>query len=285
MSRRDKKKTRTDGSIEVVLSMWVDSLTLTFDLERCIRCDLCRKVCPKEAISLEPPDARGAFARLEVDEETCSMCGLCVSFCPTQAVHMVSRNTWKNTEEEVRPVLEVGGVPHFSRGMELDASLCPAGCDLCVKECPRKALSVGSSGVEIDRDRCLSCAHCEAVCPVPGAITVTRLFDGAIEVDVERCPADCDLCVSACPTGCYTAIPEGGVDVDPRHCICCGACLVACPHAAIDLTRLRLRSSGDGYSAVWSRAVDRLLSENARFLQQNEGNFLKLTEMLKGSRL
>lgn len=282
MSRKDKKKTETDRSIELVLSLWVDSLTLTFDLEECIRCDLCRKVCPREAISLEPVDTG---AKLEVDEEKCSMCGLCVSFCPTGAVKLVSRNTWKKTEEEVRPVLEVGGVPHFSKGMELDTAACPPGCDLCVKACPRSALSVGASGVQIDRDRCLSCAHCEAACPVPGAIEVTRLFEGVIEVDVERCPAGCDLCVGACPTKCYTAIPEGGVEVDPRHCICCGACLIACPHAAIDLTRLRLRNSGDGYSAVWSRAVDSLLSENARFLSQNEGNLLKLTELLRNSRL
>ncbi|MHB8896713.1 MAG: 4Fe-4S dicluster domain-containing protein, partial [Candidatus Geothermincolia bacterium] len=149
----------------------------------------------------------------------------------------------------------------------------------------REALAASASGVALNRTRCLSCAHCEAVCPVPGAIKVTRLFDGAIEVDVEKCPEGCELCVAACPTRGYSALSPRGVEVDSRHCICCGACLVACPEAAIDLSRLRLRSEGDGFSAVWSRAVDRLLSENSRFLQQNETNYVKLTEMLRRSRL
>lgn len=283
MSRKKKEKSGTKSSIEIVQTMWVDSSTLAFDLEECIACDLCRQVCPKEAISLEP-DAGGA-ARIEVDEEKCSMCGLCVTFCPVSAVRLTRRNTWKGSEEDVRPILEVGGMPHFSKGMELDASLCPPGCDLCVEACPRKALTPGDSGVEVDRTRCLSCAHCEAVCPVPGAIRVTPLFAGTVQVEVGRCPEGCDLCVEACPTRCYTALGGKGVAVDSRHCICCGACLVACPHGAIDLTRLRLRSEDDGYSAVWSRAVDRLLSENSRFLEQDEKSFLRLSRMLKSSKL
>lgn len=276
-------RSRTESSIEVVQTMWVDSSTLTFNLEECINCDLCRQVCPKEAISLEPRE--GGPARIEVDEEKCSMCGLCATFCPVGAVRLTRRNTWKNSEEEVRPILDVGGMPHFSKGMELRASLCPPGCVVCVDACPRKALTPGENGVELNRARCLSCAHCEAACPVPGAIKVTPLFDGIISVNLASCPEGCDLCVTACPTRCYTALPGKGVTVDSRHCICCGACLVACPHGAIDLTRLKLRSAGDGYSAVWSRAIDHLLSENSRFLEQNEKNIVRLTRMLRSSKL
>lgn len=282
MSRKDKKKKEEAGVLEIVQTLWVDSLTLTLDRKACISCDLCRQVCPKEAIKLQ---GEAGLVVPEIDETLCSMCGLCVSFCPVNAVRLVARNTWKNTEEEVRPVLDVGGIPHFSKGMQLDTSLCPPGCDLCVQECPREALKIGGSGIELDRTRCLSCAHCEAVCPVPGAVRVSRLFTGTIRVDLERCPEGCGLCVEACPTRCYTALGGKGVAVDPRHCICCGACLVACPHGAIDLTRLRLRTQADGYSAVWSRAVDHLLSENSRFLEQDEKSFIKLTRMLKDSKL
>lgn len=285
MPRKTRMMTETDDTIELVLTLWVDSMTLTFDLDRCIRCDMCRKVCPKEAVTLIPAgDRDDGRAGVSVECDLCSMCGLCASFCPVGAVRLVRKNTWKNTAEEVRPVLDVGGIPHFSRGMRLDASLCPPGCELCVDACPRSALSAGEAGVVVDLEKCLSCAHCQAACPVPGAIRVERLFDGTIEVDTARCPEGCDLCVKACPTRCYTGA-GAGVQVDPRHCICCGACLIACPRAAIDLTRLRLRSDRDGYSAVFSRAVDRLLSENARFLQHNEGNFLKLTRMLRSSKM
>jgi 4Fe-4S ferredoxin len=282
MTVRPKKKTVDAHRLEVVQSTWVDTLTLAFDRDACIGCDLCRRVCPKEAVSLVV-GADGAVP--DVDAEACSLCGLCATFCPVGAVRVVAGNTWRDTEEDRRPLLDVGGMPHFSKGMELDASLCPEGCDLCVGACPRNALAPGKTGVSVDRSRCLSCAHCESACPVPGAIRVTRLFEGGVTVDVRGCQPGCDLCARACPTGCYTTLPEAGVAVDSRFCICCGACLVACPHGAIDLTRLKLRSAGDGYSAVWSRAVDRLLSENARFLQQSEKNYLKLTEMLKSSRL
>ena len=282
MSRKRREKKEDASGFEIVQTLWVDSLTLALDRNACISCDLCRLVCPKEAIEMAAVEGRVVP---DLDEDLCSMCGLCASFCPVNAIRITARNTWKETEDDVRPVLDVGGIPHFSKGMKLDTSLCPPGCILCVEACPREALKRGAQGIELDRDKCLSCAHCVAACPVEGAITVTRLFDGQVMVDVGKCPPDCDYCVTACPTQCYTAVEPKGVEVDSRHCICCGACLVACPHGALDLTRLRLRSLGDGYSAVWSRAVDNLLSENERFISQNEGAFAKLTELLKDSRL
>jgi ferredoxin len=282
MQRGEKKKKEDRALIAIIQAMWVENLTLTFNKESCIGCELCRQVCPKEAITLKVEEAR---AVPEVDEQSCSMCGLCVSFCPVNAVELVATNTWKGSEENINPILDRGGIPHFSKGMKLNTELCPPGCDLCVNACPREALSLERGKVKLDRKRCLSCAHCQAVCPVPGAIEVVRLFEGTIAVDAEKCPPHCDECVRVCPTKCYSALPGKGVKVDPGHCICCGACLVACPHGAIDLTRLRLRGEKDGYSSVWSRAVDRLLSENARFLQHNEGSIFDLVELLRRSRI
>ncbi len=282
MPKRQKLKKEDTDKIIITQSLWVDTITLTFDKVVCISCDLCHQVCPKEAISLKVQEERIVP---DVDEEKCSLCSLCVAFCPVNAIVMRSRNTWKGTEEEIRPILDVGGIPHFSKGMQLNTELCPPGCDLCVKACPREALSLDKSGLKLDRLKCLSCAHCEEACPVKGAIKVTRLFEGNIQVDLDKCPPGCDLCVKACPTHCYTALPGKGVKVDPRHCICCGACYVACPHQAIDLTRLRLRSAEDGYSAVWSRAIDRLLEEHARFINHNETNIIKLMDLLHKSKL
>jgi 4Fe-4S ferredoxin len=282
MLKKEKMKREDHSSIVVTQSLWVDIYILSFDKELCIGCDLCHQVCPKEAISLR---AWKGKILPEVDEKKCSLCGLCVTFCPVNAVKLLSRNTWKGTEEEIRPILDQGGIPHFSKGMELNSSLCPPGCDLCVKACPREALTLEKTGLELDRSRCLSCAHCEAACPIEGAIKVTRLFEGSIVVEVEKCEEGCDYCVRVCPTHCYVPLPEKGVKVDSRHCICCGACFVTCPYGAIDLTRMRLRTERDGYSAVWSRAVDRLLSENERFLQQNETSIINLIDILKKSRL
>jgi 4Fe-4S ferredoxin len=279
---KTRKTKQMDGRVvRIVQKLWVDSMELSLDLDPCIGCELCRQVCPTEAITLKKEDGRTVPW---VDTEKCSLCGLCATFCPADAVKLTARNTWKGTEEEVTPILDVGGVPHFSKGMTLDVSLCPPGCCECVSACPREALSVGEPGVVLDRRRCLSCSHCEAACPVEGAIVVKRLFEGTISVDTGKCPVGCDMCVGSCPTHCFQE-KQRGVAVDPRHCICCGACLVACFYGAIDLTRLRLLSSGDGYSAVWSRAVDRLLSETSRYLSQSEGSRKRLNALLKESKL
>lgn len=279
--RQSKKKTVDDRFIKITQTLWVDSIELIFDMDSCIGCELCRQVCPKESLGLEK---QGERTVPHVDLETCSLCGLCATFCPTRAVTMVARNTWKGTEEEVIPILDVGGIPHFSTGMQLDASLCPEGCDKCIEACPRTALSMGDEGVILDRTRCLSCAHCEDACPVEGAIEVTPLFEGGIEVDTAKCPVGCDRCVAACPTKCYTRLPGRGVKIDSHNCILCGACLVACFYGAIDLTRLRLLVDAGGYSAVWSRAIDRLLSENTRYLVQSGGSLNRLTVLLKESK-
>ena len=274
---------RADGRfVTICQKLWVDSIELTFDLEPCVGCELCRQVCPKEAISLKKDGSRTVPW---IEAERCSLCGLCATFCPAKAVRMVAKNSLKETESEITPILDVHGVPHFSKGMKLETSLCPPGCDTCVGACPREALIIGEGGVALDRSRCLSCAHCEDACPVPVAIEVTPLFEGTINVDTAKCPVGCDHCVASCPTRCFEPASGRGVTVDARHCICCGACLVACFYGAIDLTRLRVLTDTDGYSAVWSRAIDRLLSQNRRYLAQSEGSVKKLTELLRKSKL
>lgn len=45
----------------------------------CIKCQLCVKVCPEKAITLENE-------RIHVDEEKCTLCGLCIEKCPTQCL-------------------------------------------------------------------------------------------------------------------------------------------------------------------------------------------------------
>ncbi len=48
---------------------------------------------------------------------------------------------------------------------------------------------------KVNKDACLGCGSCEAVCPV-GAIILQD--DGKAEVDQDAC-LDCGACVGACP--------------------------------------------------------------------------------------
>ena len=178
---RNSLSKQADGRLVTIRqTLWVDSIELTFDLDPCVGCELCRRVCPKEAISLKKEGTRTVPW---IEAERCSLCGLCATFCPAKAVKMVAKNSLHQTEREITPILDVGGSPHFSKGMKMDVSLCPPGCSECVAVCPREALTPGEHGVELDRSRCLSCSHCQDACPVPGAIEVTPLFEGTIEVD------------------------------------------------------------------------------------------------------
>ncbi|MHB8781492.1 MAG: 4Fe-4S dicluster domain-containing protein [Candidatus Geothermincolia bacterium] len=265
MARRKNSKLLSDTELRVEQTMWVESTTLTLDRVTCLPCALCREACPKEAVQLLKQEDKPV---LDIDAALCSLCGMCVAICPVGAMRMKRSDARTGTEQAIRPLLDLEGIPDFSRGMRLDTSLCPADCRLCVDACPRGALSRRDGVVVLGRELCLSCGHCANVCPVRGACEVDRLFEGAIELKAERCPNDCDDCVTACPTAYLRKEPEGAVAVDARNCICCGACVVACRHEAIDITRLRVRAAG-GFSAVWTRAIDRLLERHSRYLRHN----------------
>ena len=56
-----------------------------FHEEKCIRCNLCVKVCAYEARKLNET--------MELDEEECRYCGLCISVCPTNALVAASLET------------------------------------------------------------------------------------------------------------------------------------------------------------------------------------------------
>lgn len=62
---------------------------------------------------------------------------------------------------------------------EVDPSVCLR-CGACVRDCAFKVLSLGDAGVPVmsQKEKCMRCQHCFAVCPV-GAIT----FDGVKSSD------------------------------------------------------------------------------------------------------
>lgn len=59
------------------------------DRRVCVACSVCRKACPRGAISIY----RGCYA--VVDGEKCVGCGLCAKACPAGCIDLKERSTAK----------------------------------------------------------------------------------------------------------------------------------------------------------------------------------------------
>ena len=73
------------------------------EIEDCIVCDKCAKVCPVDCIDIEPIKATGIAgyasdgsairlfaAKFDIDMAKCMFCGLCTTVCPTECLTMTS---------------------------------------------------------------------------------------------------------------------------------------------------------------------------------------------------
>ena len=61
-----------------------------FEIDKCIACDQCAKICPVDCIAIVG-EGKGKFARIhrfEIDYTKCLFCALCCEPCPTVCIHM-----------------------------------------------------------------------------------------------------------------------------------------------------------------------------------------------------
>jgi NADH-quinone oxidoreductase subunit I len=81
---------------------------LDVEMDDCIVCDLCAKVCPVDCIDIEAIKATEAIgqtsdgttkrlyaAKFDIDMAKCMYCGLCTIVCPTECITMT--NTYDRT--------------------------------------------------------------------------------------------------------------------------------------------------------------------------------------------
>lgn len=242
---------------------------LTLDLERCIGCGICEKICPEKALSRPiPPTVQGgrliAKIGVDIDDSKCTFCGECVPLCPMNAISI------EIDGQEKVPVIEKEVFPTIFRRIDVEVSKCNPVCKMvCQEKCPVKALQViverGKPeerekiiAVNVDRKLCIYCKQCEAACPLD-AIHVIKPFIGFAELNVNLCPEGCQACVDVCPSKAIIINDEGKPKIVQEFCIYCGACEAVCPEKAVKVVRTLILHS-EIKSGAWNEALEKITS-------------------------
>lgn len=239
-----------------VLRTGEEERKLTFKDVLCGSCCLCEKICPVNAIEVEPSGAMATTeqetTKIKIDQNICVLCGMCASICPYQALDM---------EIEGKSIKEIEGYPHLIKSAEISDELCIY-CKACETACPRDAIVIArelpersklvTGEIEIDKETCIDCGICEEMCPAD-AITMEHkeptsdspTVSADINVNKDKC-VYCLVCKKACPVdaikascricsyGDYDLNPVefetiGSSFIDDELCVECGWCQEICP--------------------------------------------------------
>jgi len=272
------EKHETPERLVIERTLYLRKYSLTLNRERCVGCELCSIVCPREAITVSPaPKEEGKPAQkpiVDVDEEKCTFCGVCNAICPFGAVQV------RIDGEEVMPVVESESFPQLVREIYIDSSKCDVKCLELADVCPLNIITLKALdkdgkeiedisaiespsdiqiSIEIEKEACPCCKVCEFKFP-PGAIRINKIFHGRIRIISEKCPEGCRDCVDVCPIdGTLYVGEDGKVHVNEATCVYCGACRIACPEDAIDLQRIAIRHT-PVKSGAWNKALEKLTS-------------------------
>jgi len=275
-------KTETENELIVERVHHARRYSLTLDKSLCVGCEICKIICPKEAVEVKTfPKVAGDKAKrpiIDVNEQKCHYCGMCDVICPYGAI------TVRTNGEPVIPVVKTESFPQLLREIEVDATKCEVGCVECEEACPLSLIKVTvrtPEGEEVrdlesiesrsDRDKltvtvdirkelCPCCRLCELKCP-DGAIRVRKIFHGAIRINREMCPEGCQDCLDVCPiTGALYLSEDGKVYANELYCVYCGVCRLVCPvEGALELQRTSIRHT-PVHSGAWNKALEKLAS-------------------------
>ncbi len=276
------KKRETTQRLELTLAMYVDQVKLVVDKRRCLRCEICSTVCPRQAVSIIAVES---VLDITIDPRLCVMCEVCSHFCPTGAVTLLYNGQPKTILAETRAVgafyppitLDAAKCPepcpplpegetHWCRTerrlVPNTLADCPKSCRVCLTACPRQVVKLAEDESQVypDPGLCLRCTQCLQVCRTQ-AIQIIPKFIGRVIIRDELCPDDCTKCIDLCPV--KLIVREGGrVFLKHEVCSLCGVCRNICPEGAVALVREEVVARPGEFSRAWEAALAKL-TENS----------------------
>jgi ferredoxin len=206
---------------------------LSWDLTRCVGCDIGPIACPKQAvIHIAAEIENGRLIRrqtIDIDAEKCVLCGICEVMCPKNAISLTINGEREN------PVQVHGAFPVLTRA----TTFYPERFDwsrrqLVMDNCPTNVIAYDEAAhtLTVDDDNCIRCRQCEVASD--GAFTVIQPWEGQVELHTDRCRPGCLACADICPTRALHLIEDDKglgktLKLADYYCIKCGACMQICP--------------------------------------------------------
>jgi len=226
--RGTTQKIVTEHEITLERAMVTRHYVMTWDLDRCVGCQIGPLVCPKEAIiHVEGEIVDGRLAKkpsVDIDPERCVLCGICEVMCPKNAITMTINGAREN------PVLVCGAFPDLIQSTIFDKGRFDwSRKEFVIDNCPTNVISYYGTKdtLVVDNRHCIRCRQCEIASD--GAFRVVQPWQGSVELRREKCVEGCLACADICPTRALHINGEGELVLADYYCIKCGACMQVCP--------------------------------------------------------
>ena len=310
MSQRGiAQKTKNEHSMILERAMVTRHYLMTWDLDKCVGCQMGPTVCPKSALThIDSEIVDGHLVKrpsVDVDPIKCVNCGMCVVVCPTHAINMTV-----NGIDEI-PVQKHEAFPELIaktifRKEDFDFGL----KDFVIENCSADVISYDEKRetMRVDFQNCIHCRQCEVASK--GAFTVHQPWQGSVELNTEKCIPGCRACSDICPTRALHLDENGDLVLADYYCIKCGSCMFVCPikpefeevqysfeSQGMSLTRQYERLTNEPNlpikverwrvnhkpvtSAAWVEALRKLSDDKAKSVEIDRKRALKRVDLIK----
>lgn len=257
MSARGMTEKRVAGNqIQLERTMVTRHYLMTWDLDRCVGCQIGPLVCPKEAVIHVPGEiVDGRLATeptIDIDASKCVLCGMCEVMCPKNAITLTINGVKEN------PVFKYEAFPELIESTEFDrAQFDMSRKEFVIDNCPTDVISYDEAQdtLVVDQEHCIRCRQCEVASD--GAFQVVQPWQGSVELRRERCVEGCLACADICPTRALHIDDDGELALADYYCIKCGACMQVCPvEAAVESYETTFESQGVTKTVVHERVTN-----------------------------